>query len=168
MFRALVLVAVAGCAASQPHSTINWPEKLDHTSTPATHKEAALLAVDASGSREMMTAMVNVSLEQQIRLKPILKPYEQVLRQFLSKYLSYEALRDAFAEMYMARFDELQLRQMAAFYQTPTGKVAITKVGELATAGAELGRKRVEEHQAELVDAIRNAAQPEPQQIPKD
>jgi len=161
---AIALVACAG-KTPPPKLAIEWPEKLDHASTPATHREAALHVLDSSGVQAVMTAMIDVSLEAQVKQNPILKPYQNVLREFLTKYLSYEAIRDDLAKAYMDRFDELQLRQISAFYGTPTGQLAIKKLPELAQVGAVIGTKRVEEHQAELVEMIQKAMR---EQQPRD
>jgi len=162
MFRLLSLLVVTACAARQPsappRSGINWPDALDHASTPATHREAALLVLDSTGTETAMAAMIDVSLAAQLEQNPILKPYEHVMREFFAKYLSYASLRDDLAQALVERFDELQLRQIGAFYTTPTGKIAITKLRELVQIGAQIGRERVAKHQGELVKMIEKAA----------
>lgn len=158
-----LLVLIAACAGRQSSpaapqaSGITWPSALDHTSTAATHREAALLVLDSSGLQPVMTSMIDVSLDTQLQQNPILVPYKKVMREFLAKYLSYDAIRDELADAYVSRFNELQLRQIAAFYATPTGKLAVSMMPELAKLGSEIGRRRVEEHQAELVEMLQKA-----------
>ncbi len=165
MLRALSLLALmAACAgrasspAAPPSPTaIAWPTALDHPSTKATHREAALLVLDSSGLQPVMTSMIDVSLDSQLKINPILVPYKHVMREFLAKYLSYESIRDELADAYVARFDELQLRQIAAFYATTTGKLAVSVMPEMAQLGAQLGRKHVEDHQSELMEMLQKA-----------
>jgi hypothetical protein len=130
--------------------TIVWPSSLDHPSTPATHHEAAMQLLVESGVAAAMVAMQDVMLRQQLELNPIIKPYENVLRAFFAKYTSFEAMREDFVKLYMERFSELQLRQIVAFYQTPTGKLAVHEIPKVIEAGAALGKRKVEEHMAEL------------------
>jgi uncharacterized protein len=163
MLRLVCLLALASActrtsapAPARP-TDISWPTALDHASTPATHRAAALAVLDSSGLQPVMTSMIDVSLDGQLKLNPMLAPYKQVMREFLAKYLSYEAIRDELADAYVERFNELQLRQIAAFYATPTGKLAVSLMPELAQLGAQLGRRRVEEHQGELIEMLKKA-----------
>jgi uncharacterized protein len=160
----LSLAVVAACAGRSATTTtpatpagIAWPTQLDHPSTKMTHREAALLVLDSSGLQPLMTSMIDVSLDSQLKVNPILVPYKHVMREFLAKYLSYEAIRDELADVYVARFNELQLRQIAAFYATPTGKLAVSVMPEMAQLGAQLGRKHVEDHQSELMEMLKKA-----------
>lgn len=147
-----------GCGHAPPPPTTNrlapgtiaWPATLDHPSTPATHHDAAIQLLVESGVEAAMITMREVMLRQQIELKPIIKPYEKVLREFLEKYTSFEALREDFAKLYMERFSELQLRQLVAFYQTPTGKLAVRELPQLLEVAGALGKRKVEEHMPEL------------------
>jgi hypothetical protein len=106
--------------------------------------------------------MMEISLQQQLNVNPSLRQYEQVLRDFLGKYLSYESLREDMAKLYMDRFSELQLVQMLAFYRTTTGQLAVSELPKLSQAGAELGARRIEEHKAELMQALFETHQPKP------
>jgi hypothetical protein len=138
-------------------SGIDWPTRLDHPSTPETHRAAALHALDASGMQTMMDDLIKVSLDQQLEQNPMLQPYREVMLGFLRKYLSYAAIRDELGELYLGKFDELQLRQLAAFYATDTGRVANSKIPELMKLGGEVGRRRVAEHQEELMKLLQDA-----------
>jgi len=151
-----LLAAACGHAPPPPATnqlapgTIVWPSTLDHPSTPATHHEAAMQLLAETGTEAAMGAMQEVMLRQQMELNPIIKPYENVMREFFAKYTSFAALREDFATMYMQRFSELQLRQLIAFYQTPTGRLAVHELPRLVEAGAALGKRKVEEHMSEL------------------
>jgi len=165
--RVLVLGWVVGsfaaaCAHAPPGAgpppqapgTIAWPVQLDHESTPQTHKQAALQLLTDAGTEGAMTAMTEVVLKQQLEANPAIKPYESVMRTFFQKYISFAAIRDDLAKLYMERFTELQLRQMLVFYQTPTGRLAVKELPKVIEAGAQIGKQRVEEHLSELREAI--------------
>lgn len=163
MSRALAIVLVtaffvSACGHAQPPpptnqlapGTIVWPASLDHPSTPATHREAAIRLLVESGTESAMVTMQEIMLKQQIELHPIIAPYKDVLRRFLDKYASFSALQEDLAKLYMDRFTELQLRQIIAFYQTPTGRIAVRELPKVIELAAALGKTRVEEHMAEL------------------
>lgn len=160
------LVVIVGCASSAKPATmptnctpqdIVWPSRLDHESTPATHREAALALLEKSGVRKAMVAMGEVALQQQIKANPSIAPYEQQLRAFLAKYGSYDALRDKLAALYMSRFTELQLRQLVAFYLTPTGQLAVEAVPKLIEESAKVGADNVQAHRTELMEMLQQA-----------
>jgi hypothetical protein len=169
--RALVLgwvlgVVVSGCAHAPPATsnqlapgTIAWPATLDHESTPETHHQAAIQLLVEAGTEGAMTTMTEVMLKQQLEANPVIRPYEDIMRKFFQKYISFEAIRDDLAKLYTERFSELQLRQMLAFYQTPTGRLAVRELPKVIEAGAQLGRQRVEAHLPELRDQISKQVQ---------
>jgi hypothetical protein len=134
--------------------TIVWPSTLDHPSTPATHRDAAIRLLVESGTESAMVTMQEIMLKQQLELHPIIRPYQDVLRAFLDKYASFSALRDDLAKLYVDRFTELQLRQILAFYQTPTGQIAVRELPKVIELAAALGKNRVSEHMDELKDMI--------------
>jgi hypothetical protein len=134
--------------------TIVWPSTLDHASTPATHRDAAIRLLVESGTETAMVTMQEIMLKQQLELHPIIKPYQDVLRAFLDKYASFTALREDLAKLYMGRFTELQLRQILAFYQTPTGRIAVHEMPKVIEQAAALGKDRVAAHMDELKDMI--------------
>ena len=158
----------AAQAPQAPHSEgIEWPSALDHPSTPETKHAAALLMLDASGMKDTLDGLIDVSLDQQIKLHPDISAYRDVMSKFLRKYLNYPALRDELASAFEQQFDELQLRQIAAFYATPTGQVAVKKLPEMMRLGGEIGSRRVAAHQQELMEALQKAIQERPQgQVP--
>ena len=127
-----------------------WPSSLDHESTPATHREAAVQLLTEAGVETAMSTMKEIVLRQQIELHPIIKPYEGVLREFFDKYISFAALREDLAQLYMSRFNELQLRQMIAFYQTPTGRLTVQELPKVLQLATDLASRTVEQHMPEL------------------
>jgi hypothetical protein len=93
---------------------------------------------------------LDVVLKAQLRHQPKLAPYEDTLRAFMQKYMSWESLKGDYARIYAEAFSEEELRQMIAFYRTPTGQKAIKMIPELMAKGAALGQSRVQENREEL------------------
>ena len=60
-----------------------------------------------------------------------------------------------------SEFAEAELRDMIAFYKTPTGQKAIAKLPALMAKGAQIGQQRIQEHLPELQEAIKKRIQEE-------
>lgn len=94
-------------------------------------------------------------LQLQIQQNPAIAPYKEVMRKFLAKYMSWESLKNEFARIYAEEFTEQELRDMIAFYRTPTGAKAIAKMPALMAKGGQLGMQRVQQNMGELNEMLR-------------
>lgn len=162
----LVVLVSSGCASSTsaPESTVvgarapepmGWPYKLDHTSTKLTYRAAVIELMEVSGMAEAMASMRDLSLKAALAQNPDLARFEAVMRAFFDKYLTLDALKDDFVELYRKRFDELQIRQITAFYRTPTGRLSVRALPALIEEGGQVGRRAVEAHRDELMDMMK-------------
>ena len=80
------------------------------------------------------------------------------MKKFFSKHLSWENLKDDFIKLYTDAFTEPELKDIYAFYQTPSGKKMVAKMPELTGKGMQLGASRVQANQAELQSMLQQAA----------
>ena len=110
--------------------------------------------LEASGVRVGYAQMLEISLTSILKTNPSMAKFEGVFREFFAKYASYDAIAGDFAELYMRVFDELQLRQIEAFYLTPTGKAAVTELPRIIQEGSKIGERKVQDHQKELIDML--------------
>jgi hypothetical protein len=133
----------APAAEAEPVASPAAPPSASHLKTAAQLLE--LVHVDRSTSQAL-----DVVLKVQLRQQPNLAPYEHTLRAFMQKYMSWESLKGDYARIYAEAFSEEELRQMIAFYRTPTGQKAISMIPELMAKGAALGQSRVQENREEL------------------
>jgi hypothetical protein len=101
-----------------------------------------------------LKAAVDQMLALQIKQRPALMPYKEVMRKFFAKYLSYAALKDDLVKIYTDEFDENELRQIVKFYKTPAGKKMVARGPALMTKGMQLGVNSVQKHQDELKKMI--------------
>jgi hypothetical protein len=130
-------------AEAEPAASPAVPPSASHLKTAAQLLE--LVHVDRSTSQAL-----DVVLKLQLRQQPNLSPYEHTLRTFMQKYMSWESLKGDYARIYAEAFNEEELREMIAFYRTPTGQKAIKMIPELMAKGAALGQSRVQENREEL------------------
>ncbi len=96
-------------------------------------------------------------VEMQMRANPKLVPYKSIFTDFFNKYMSFEALKKGYADIYLDSFSAAELKELTAFYKSPVGKKLASKTAEFALRGAALGQKAVQDHQLELQTALAKA-----------
>lgn len=101
-----------------------------------------------------MRAAIDTMLDAQLKANRGLVPVKDVMKKFLIKHLSYEALKDELIDLHVKEFTEEELKEIAAFYRSPAGKKFIEKQPIMMQKGAELGMRRVQENTAELTQMI--------------
>jgi len=114
------------------------------------HRDAAVDFIKAAGIDKTFEPMIDQSIETQVKANPMMVQLKPVLKKFMSKYLSFESLKDDMIKLYMEEFTEEELKAIAAFYRTPAGKKAVDRMPVLAMKGAEMGMKKVQENVGEL------------------
>lgn len=104
--------------------------------------------------KEMMVESIEKMVDLQMQQNPTLAPYKQVLLQFFEKHMSWESLKPEFVKIYADAFTAAELRDLNAFYATPTGQKTIRMMPSLMTQGAQIGMSRVQANSAELTEMI--------------
>ena len=124
----------------------------------ASHRQAAEELLQVTGMKTNMERMIVQMVEMQLQQKPGMDAYRDVLLQFFTKYLGYNSIKSDFIDIYTAEFNERELRELIAFYNTPVGKKTITKLPVLMQKGAQIGMSKVRTHQNELRDMLQAEA----------
>ena len=83
--------------------------------------------------------------------------YINVMNRFITKYISWEILKDQLSAIYAQEFSEKELKELTAFYNTPLGKKLTNKLPMLSQKGAKMGQMAVESHQSELQQMMQDA-----------
>ena len=122
------------------------------------HRKAAEELLQVMGVETQLDKSIDQALEIQIKSNPQISPFKDVMKKFFSKHMSYAGLKEDFITIYTDTFTEKELKDIKAFYLTPTGKKMAEKMPELTSKGMLLGAKRVEENQAELREMIQEEA----------
>ncbi len=125
-----------------------------------THRASAEALLNNMDMDKLMSQSIDQMLQMQAQQNPAIAPYQAQMKTFLSKYVSWAAMKDDMVKIYVAAFTEPELKELNAFYQTPLGKKTVQKMPTLLAKGAELGQKRVQEHLPELQAAIQSQAGP--------
>lgn len=125
------------------------------------HRKAAADLLEATNTRKVMDSTMDQMLEAQIKANAQLAPLRGVMKQFLNKHLGYDSMKDDLITLYTEEFTEDELKQLAAFYQSPVGKKASEKLPTLMAKGGQLGMQRVQANQAELQQMVKDEIEKE-------
>ena len=93
-------------------------------------------------------------LAMQLQQNPQLAQRQAVLRAFLEKYIGWNSMKEPLIEMYVKTFSEQELKEMNAFYITPTGQKVILQLPELVQERNRLAMQRIQANIGELEQAI--------------
>jgi hypothetical protein len=120
------------------------------------HEKAAreLLQIVGGEDLAMGGAKATMSL---ILQDPNMAPYKDVVRAWFERVFSEANIESEMVNLYMERFSEKELREIAVFCKTPTGRKAIAAMPDLMQQAAEIGMRRAEEHGYELDEMIEKA-----------
>lgn len=118
---------------------------------------AANELLSALNMDKLMSESIEQMLNLQVQQNPKIAPYKVEMRKFFAKHLAWNSLKGEFVKMYADEFTEKELKDLTAFYKTPTGLKALQKMPGLMAKGAQIGQKRVEDNRSELEAIVREA-----------
>jgi hypothetical protein len=119
----------------------------------AARAEAARL-LEVMKMQPAIDSMADAMLDAQVKQNPDLAPYRGVMLDFFRKYMGYESLKPDLIDIYAGEFTASELREVSAFYSTPTGHKIMERMPVLVRKGAEMGAAHVQAHLDELKQAI--------------
>ena len=110
-----------------------------------------------------MEAKINESVDNvlalQIQQNPQLAQQQDVLRAFLERHIGWNSMKGPLTEMYVKTFTEEELKEMNAFYITPTGQKVILQLPDLVQARNRLAMQRIQENIGELQKDLAHQAE---------
>jgi hypothetical protein len=116
----------------------------------STHRKAALELIAITEMEASLTAQAETMVDLQVQQNPLIEPYRDVLVKWLKKTMAWDAMAPRMTQLFMDTFSESELRDLVAFYRTPTGKKALTQLPVLFEQGTKIGQELAEKNQAEL------------------
>ena len=121
---------------------------------PDSHRQAAAELLKVMNMENSMIAAASSVLDAQAQSNPGLAPYRDVIQKWLNKYLTWEAVGPRMTVLYEEAFTEPEIRDMIAFYKTPTGQKTLAKMPVLLQQGMQIGMEVTQQHKAELETMI--------------
>jgi hypothetical protein len=104
-------------------------------------------------------AMMSNTIDRMIVNQPVMAPYRETMLTFMTKYAGWQSAEPTLQHLYAQQFTEAELRDLIAFYRSPTGQKSVAKLPELQERGAAMGEQLVASHKDELTAAIMLRAQ---------
>jgi hypothetical protein len=142
----LVLALAIGLAAA--------PTLQAQTPTPGAVKAATEL-MQVMHADKTLHDQISAAFDVQIQNNPAMVPYRGAMQQFADKYLTWDAIGPQLTTAYAEVFTESELKDLIAFYKTPTGQKLSSQQATLSAKGQAIGLAVVQAHQGELADLIR-------------
>ncbi len=110
--------------------------------------------LDLLGLDSIVHQTVGRSFDDLIVRQPALAPYRVVMDQFVAQYFAWDIIRPRFAALYTQTFTAPELKDLIAFYSSPTGRKEAAATPTLTAQAGQLGQTIVQEHTAELQEMI--------------
>ena len=124
----------------------------------ASHEAAANELLNTMNLNELLEESIEVTLNMELQQNPSMLPYKETMKEFFRTYMSGESLRGDFILLYTETFTEEELKEITAFYLTPTGQKTINTATDLMAKGAAIGQQRVVDNISELQFMIEQEA----------
>jgi hypothetical protein len=115
------------------------------------HLQAAGELVDLVGAELALNEAMDAMIDAQIQGNPDLEAQRKTFRTFMASAMSWPRVRPRMAALYAELFTEAEIRELAAFYRTPTGRKLAGQAGTLAVRGSQIGQDLVKEKLPELM-----------------
>jgi len=127
--------------------------------TESSHYKAAETLLTTMGTAKSIDDNLQQMLTMQMEQVPGMKAAELEVRSFFSKYMNYDAIKGDLIQMYMDEFTEKELKEMTAFFNTPTGKKMASKQTTLTMRSAQIGQEKIQPHLPELQQMMQKKMQ---------
>jgi len=140
MKRALLSILVLACLAAAPSA---WGETRGH-------REAATALLDVMKESQDLSGVIGPMVDAQVRANPQIEPFRDILLDWTARYFSWDVIGPQMIDLYMRTFTESELRDLVAFYRTPTGRKSLEKMPALMQEGVKIGETVAQQHRGEL------------------
>jgi uncharacterized protein len=119
------------------------------------HAQAATELLTVMNLERQMAGGAEAMVDVMIGQNAMLAPYRDVLLKWAASFMNWENFGPQVVALYEDAFTEQELRDMTAFYKSPTGQKSLTGIPQLTHRMSELGSKVAKEHVPELEAMIR-------------
>ncbi|HST57252.1 MAG TPA: DUF2059 domain-containing protein, partial [Longimicrobium sp.] len=111
-------------------------------------------------------AGVRLMLDVQMMSNPELGRYRRVVEEWARELFESREATDAYARMYAERFTEGELRDLVAFYESPTGRRLSAEQPGMIQASEQIGRVLAANGQPDLMARLQKAMEDSPPTVP--
>ena len=85
----------------------------------ASHIKAAEKLLETMDTEKTLKSSISEMLDIQSKENPLFQKNRKELEAFFNKYISYKNLKDEYIKMYVEVYNEQEIIELTAFYNTP-------------------------------------------------
>lgn len=159
---AAALVLVPARAAAQPSTPPPPSRPAEAAAVSDAELQLATRLLDLMDMKGNAAAGVRLMLDAQMLSNPQLMPYRRVLEEWGAELFDTPEATEAYSRMYAERFTEGEMRDMVAFYESPTGRRLAGEQQGLIRAGEQIGRQLAAAGQDDLMARLQKAMENAP------
>jgi hypothetical protein len=126
----------------------------------ASHRAAAAEVIEASGSRDTYLRAMELGMAEG-GMGEMTPELQAAVREILNDLFRFEDLLEPFIELYTELYTEEELRQIAAVYRTPGGRLLVEKGPELAVGSQAIVQARLADVMPQMMERIMAAVEAE-------
>lgn len=143
-----LLVMAAAPAAAQPEPS-------------AGEVQAVREFLQVTRTSEVFSRTLEIMLQDGAMGEEMPEEFGGVMREFFAEHFRYEDLEPGFIRMYTDLFTEQELRDLIAFYRTPTGQRMVELTPEITARTQQLTTELMEEAMPALMEMMMEAFEEE-------
>lgn len=166
----LALALLAAAPGAAPHTL--GAQQAPASAVSASHRAAAAELLEVTETERQIRHGIEMAFDAQVRANPLLGPFRDVMQRYADKYLDWASLQPELVAIHASTFTEAELREMIAFYRTPTGRKAVRELPQVTARIQQVAEQRVAAHADELQAMIQQRAvelqrKPAPKPVPQ-
>jgi len=120
----------------------------------SSHDQAVMDLIKVTKVEQQMATSTEAVADAMTKGNPVLMPFRDVIVEWASKYLTWNAMLPEVAKLYKETFTESEVRELIAFYQTPVGQKVLAKLPEVTQKAFSIGSTIGQAHSDELRQMI--------------
>ena len=121
------------------------------------HMQAVDELMETMHMEQQIKESADRMLKVQAQSMPQMAQYQDVMKEFFNKYITWEKLGDKIKQVYKESFTEEEIREITEFYKTDIGQKMARITPEISEKQALISQNIVMENQAELQQMIMDA-----------
>ena len=125
-----------------------------HATDNESHRQQVEILYRLTQMEKKIQESVESVVQLQLRQNPQLVQHKKTVFDFFAKNIGWSALKNDITDMYINTFSEKELKDINAFYITPTGQKVITALPQLVQQRNQLAMQRLQQNIGELQQII--------------
>jgi len=154
----------SGPPQTPPSQTAPTPSTPSEQTAPVGDLKAAQALVEIMNMKVTFEQGKEAMIKAQVQSNPSLAQFEDLMRQFVEKYLTWDQVEGKFVNIYADIFTESEIRELIQLYQTPTGKKLLTSMPDIMNRSMQITQQQLQPHLPELQRQISARVQQQRQQ----